>query len=287
VAPLAPIFAGAAGVAPSGDLEPALAALVARARAASPEWTVPAEAFVRHAGACVAAAGGAEVDAARAIESLHAADLYLACGCARRDPEAIAALERRFLAEVPRFLAPLRLPSAVVDEVRQLARERLLVGDPPRIAEYAGRGPLAGWLRIVSLRIAADLHGGARTRAASGELPAAAVDPEMLLIKRRYGDAFGRAFVDAFASLSAEERNIFRLCYIDGLNLDRIAVVLGVSRATAGRRMLAAKKRLLDATLRLLGERLRIDAEELESLLGVVRSRIEISLPGLFAEHVA
>jgi RNA polymerase sigma-70 factor (ECF subfamily) len=284
---LASIFAAASGAPLSDDLEPALAAFVARARAASPELAVPAEDFIRHVGARVAGGGDGDADPVGALDDLHAGDLYLACACARNDPAAIAMLERSFLADVPRWLGRLRLPAGVVDEVRQLVRERVLVGDPPRIADYAGRGPLGGWLRIVTLRIASDLRANARPSGAAGAPVLPVIDPEVLLIKRRYGEAFGRAFADAFSALSAEDRNMFRLSYIDGLNLDRMAVVLQVSRATAGRRMLAAKQRLLDTTLRLLGERLRVDAEELKSLLDVLRSGIEISLPGLLAEHVA
>lgn len=280
--PPVPSLADALGAAPSEDLERALAALVAAARAACPDVDVPALDFVRHL-----AARSAGVDPARAIEGLHAADLYLACACARGDARAVALLEDRFLSEVPRFLAPLRLPAGAVDEVRQLARERLLVGDRPRIADYAGRGPLAGWLRVVALRLASDLRRDDGAAEREGAPPIPAVDPEMQLIKRRYGEAFSRAFADAFAALDAEERNLFRLFYLDGLNLDRIAKLLQVSRATAGRRMLAARQRLLAGTLALVGQRLEVDPDELESLLGVVRSRLEISLPGLLAEQIA
>jgi RNA polymerase sigma-70 factor (ECF subfamily) len=282
VTPPVPSLADALGAAPSEDLERALAALVAAARAACPDVDVPALDFVRHL-----AARSAGVDPARAIEGLHAADLYLACACARGDARAVALLEDRFLSEVPRFLAPLRLPAGAVDEVRQLARERLLVGDRPRIADYAGRGPLAGWLRVVALRLASDLRRDDGAAEREGAPPIPAVDPEMQLIKRRYGEAFSRAFADAFAALDAEERNLFRLFYLDGLNLDRIAKLLQVSRATAGRRMLAARQRLLAGTLALVGQRLEVDPDELESLLGVVRSRLEISLPGLLAEQIA
>jgi RNA polymerase sigma-70 factor (ECF subfamily) len=274
-------LAAALGAAPSDELLRALAALVEAARAALPGVDVPPADFARHVAARCAGA-----DPRKAIEGLHAADLYLACACARGDARAIALLEERFLAEVPRFLAPMRLPVSAVDEVRQLVRERLLVGDPPRIADYAGRGPLAGWLRVVALRLASDLRReGAGTKERADEPAIPAVDPELLLVKRRYGEAFNQAFADAFAALDPEERNLFRLFYLDGLNLDRIAIVCQVSRATAGRRMLAARKRLLDGTLRLVGERLRVPPDELESLLGVVRSRLEISLPGLLAER--
>ena len=46
-----------------------------------------------------------------------------------------------------------------VDEVRQVLRTKLLVGDgaPPKIADYSGRGPLDGWVRAAAVRAAIDL----------------------------------------------------------------------------------------------------------------------------------
>jgi RNA polymerase sigma-70 factor (ECF subfamily) len=68
---------------------------------------------------------------------------------------------------------------------------------------------------------------------------------------------------------------------VDGLNLERIGVALGLSRATVGRRMIAARERLLAETLRLLGDRIQATPSEVKSLLGVLRSKIEVSLGAL------
>jgi DNA-directed RNA polymerase specialized sigma24 family protein len=45
----------------------------------------------------------------------------------------------------------------------------------------------------------------------------------------------------AIAALDAEERTLLRLHYLDGLNIERIAVVFNVSRATIGRRVIAVR----------------------------------------------
>jgi len=47
--------------------------------------------------------------------------------------------------------------------------------------------------------------------------------------------------------------------------------------------MLAARERVRDETLRLLGERIEASPAELESLLGAVRSTLEVSLGVLVA----
>ncbi len=107
------------------------------------------------------------------------------------------------------------------------------------------------------------------------------IDPELALIKRRYGAAFQDALRDAFASLAEEERNVLRLHFLDGLNLDAIARALRMSRATAGRRMISGRARVLEETLRLLGERLPASPAELQSLLEIVRSKLDLSLGAL------
>jgi RNA polymerase sigma-70 factor (ECF subfamily) len=260
-----------------------LSSALEEARRAWPGIDVEPDAFMSHLTALAGDDG---------LDGLHFADLYLACALGRGDTRALDALERRYLVQVDRWLAGQRTTPSLVEEIRQRVRVRVLVpdGGPPRILQYAGRGPLAGWLRIVTLRVADNLR---RDEPSPDQLdddeigppPALTwLDPELAAIKRRHGETFRLALADAFASLTAEERNLFRLFYLDGLNLDALAVVLQISRATAGRRMLAARRRILEATLALLGQRLRVDGAELESLLQAVRSGLEISLRALLQE---
>ena len=92
------------------------------------------------------------------------------------------------------------------------------------------------------------------------------------------------ALRDAFLVLPSSERALLRLHFLDGLNLERLGVVFQVSRATAGRMMLNARERLLQDTLALLSERLRLKPAELESLLGALRSKLDVSLQTLLRE---
>jgi RNA polymerase sigma-70 factor len=108
-----------------------------------------------------------------------------------------------------------------------------------------------------------------------------AIDPELAMVRRRYGQVFRTAFHDAFAELSAEQRNILALHFVDGLTLDRVAPVFRISRATARRRLLEAKSTLLDAFLTLVGARLEATPAEIQSLLAIVRSTLYGSLARL------
>src|SRR4051812_28796981 len=173
-------------------------------------------------------------DAAR-LASLRGPDLYLACACAAGDRHAILAFEAQHLARIPAVLARRERSPAVVDEVRQLVRTRLLVaeGAPPRIAEYGGTGSLDGWVRVVTLRVHANLRRQDRDHFDVDEVasPAGlAGDPELLLVRARCESAFRAALRDAFAMLSDRDRAIFRLQVQKGLTLDQMALVFQVHR---------------------------------------------------------
>ncbi|HLK37307.1 MAG TPA: sigma-70 family RNA polymerase sigma factor [Polyangiaceae bacterium] len=209
--------------------------------------------------------------------SLSAADLYLVCACAGKDPRAIAEFEGRYVVDVPRFLARQNPTPSFVDEVRQRVRERLFVEG--KINQYSGRGSLGSWLRVVTVRVASNVRRQSPAHADIDEVViGTAIDPELDVIRERYGKAYRVALRDALAGLEVEDRNLVRLHYLDGLNLEGIAEVLHVSRATIGRRVVAVRRLILEETNRLLRERLRATPAELESLLKLVRSRLGVSL---------
>jgi RNA polymerase sigma-70 factor (ECF subfamily) len=260
-------------------MDPLLGKLYDAGRAAWPGIEIDAEVFASQI---------SEPD-----DSLHAGDLYLACACGLGDAAAIAAFDEKYISQVPSFLARTRATSAQIDEVRQQLRTRLLLsadGKRPKICEYSGRGALGSWLRVVALRVASNLRRGDKQHVEldddSGPPQAMPqLDPEMALIRNKYGAAFQSAFNDAFVALTPEQRNLFRLHYLDGLNIDRIGVVFSVSRATVGRMMISAREKLMEATLERMQSQLQISPSELTSLLGVVKSQLEVSLRTLLKKE--
>lgn len=248
-------------------------------RAAWPATTVSFAAFAAYV--------AARAPDPERLARLHAADLYLACACAAGDAGAIAAFEAQYLAPLPAQVARTGVTADAAAEVVQALRARLFVG-ARLLATYDGRGALAAWLRVAAVRAASNARRDAANRAAllaaepeAGPRALPVLDPALALVKRRYGAAFSTAIKDAFAALDDAGRTVLRLQFTDGLNLDAIAQILGVSRATAGRRVLAARERVRDETLRLLGERIAATPDELASLLAVVRSTLEVSLGAL------
>ena len=215
------------------------------------------------------------------------ADLALAEGCVRGDPLALRQFEATVLAQVPRFLARLDASAALCDDVAQELRAELLLaadGKPPGLAGYTGRGELKAWVRVVALRTALRLKKAERRAPPDdGDPLLGKGDPELDYLKLRYRAACEEAFAGALATLSSRERLYLRLHYVEGLSLERMASLYRVSRATIARRLAAHREKLHEQTRARLREILKIRDSEFESLLGLVRSQLAVSLRGALA----
>lgn len=216
--------------------------------------------------------------------TLHTTDLYLAAACARGDSAALGVFEREYLASLGSMLARLDPPAVLVDDIRQLLRDRLFVHTPERpavIVTYSGRGSLAGWLKVVAVREAiAALRKLARDGDDAFEiLVAPSHDPELDLMRTRYQAEFREAFATALAELSDRDREVLRCHLVDGMSIDRIGSVYDVHRATAARWLASIRERLLTGTRQALMRKLAIEPAELESILRLIGSRLTATIP--------
>jgi RNA polymerase sigma-70 factor (ECF subfamily) len=214
-----------------------------------------------------------------------AAELYLACACAHGVAGALAAFDRTYLSRVDQYLRRLQASAAFVDDVRQTMREKLFVGAAARIGDFAGRGSLEGWVRVMALRVAIDL-GRRRGEnlpdlAAQGAPPTE--DPELDFIKRRYRPQFEEALKSALVQLPSELRQLLRMHFVDGVTLDELAASLHVHRVTVARRIASARRAILASTRHLLKERLALKDSDLESLIGLLQSQLDVSLSRFLA----
>ncbi|HLU65238.1 MAG TPA: sigma-70 family RNA polymerase sigma factor [Kofleriaceae bacterium] len=233
--------------------------------------------------------GGAPL--AAAIGELHVEDLVLAGAAARGDAGALAAVDRLCAAAVEKAARSVRGSDAVSDELLQRIRVRVMgprepdASGAPAIASYAGACSLAGWLRVIAVREAIKLVSRRREVPVSDELLASALapdaGPELAYMKRLYRAEFGRAFSAALASLSPRQRTLLRQHALDELGLDRMARLYGAHRATVARWLAAARADLVAATRRELVERLGISPVEVDSILRLVESQLDVSLGGL------
>lgn len=138
-------------------------------------------------------------------------------------------------------------------------------------------------MRIIAVRRAVDL-----VRQARRELPidddtalqafATAGDAELEHAKMRYVEEFKGAFAGALRALPARDQTLLRQHVIDGLTIDQLGALYRVHRATAARNVQRARQALLSSTRARLMSQLRVTPSELDSLLRLIRSRLEVSL---------
>jgi RNA polymerase sigma-70 factor (ECF subfamily) len=232
------------------------------------------------------AARGEEAPDPQHLSDDAAAELYLACACARGDETALARFDARFLDVVPAALAHMKLPAATVDEVRQMVREKLLVvdGDGVRkLDRYAGQGKLRGLIKVVAVRTAISVLRKTRREAPLGDDALAAIptpehDPELAYMKARYRSEFKIAFEVAARQLESRDRNLLRLHLLDGVTLEQIAEMYSVHRATVVRWLAKVRDKLFSNTRKHMRERLDVSPEEFESLMGLIQSRLDVSV---------
>jgi len=264
--------------------ESAVATAVARAVAAGadawPGVALAPAAFAAH----IAARLPEDRSALAGIVGINAADLYLACACRAGDPRALAACDELLRNEAVTVAGAARVDAAAKDEAVQLVRTLLFLPRPerpPAIDDYAGRGPLRAWLRVILtrevIRIAKDrgrdLHFDVDMLDAE-----AGDDPTFAAMKAQYRDQLAAAFRAVLDGLAPRDRTLLRYQVLDGLSIDEIGSIYRVHRATAARWLAKIRADLIDATLKRLSADLAIGEDSAASIIRLVQSQLEMSV---------
>ena len=261
----------------SPALQKAVARALAAARARRPalKWDpAPLEAWL-----------GEQLREPAQLESVELDDLLLARAAAAHDPVAIAELERQVLPTVRGALLRVNASDAFVQDALQELRRKLLVGPPPRIQAYSGRGPLKAWLRAAATGTALNLlrtQSPKHTEEVDEDTAAieanAAVGADIALVKARHAPQFSKALREAMATLSPQERLVLRMRFIDGLSREEIGAFFKVHRTTALRWLEKAQGTLLTRTREALARELTLSVDELDSLIRYLHSGVGASL---------
>lgn len=271
-------------------LDEALSGIWSAAVAAWPVLAPHAERL----GGQLAAAVDDDADPEQALAAIAVADLALACACALGDHDAIVAFDAQYIGDID--LAHSRGGSGAPprDEFRQRVRERLFVasGREVRIAAYGGRGSLRAWVRVTAARVLIDIvrkatpPDGPASDTRIFDRAADAGDAELDYMRATYGAAVPEAMAQGLASLSVRQRNLLRQRYLSGLSTDRLATMYGVHRATAFRWLEEARAALFVGMRNALGQRLRVADHELDSVIDLLASRVDVSMRRLLDSRI-
>jgi RNA polymerase sigma-70 factor (ECF subfamily) len=109
-------------------------------------------------------------------------------------------------------------------------------------------------------------------------------DLELELLKGKYRDLFRRVFLEAVESLAPSTRLLLKLHYLDRLSMEEVGKVLGIHRLTVLRRLERARNELSEGTKERLEIELKLPPVEVESLLRLIQSRLDVSLQHALAD---
>jgi RNA polymerase sigma-70 factor, ECF subfamily len=273
----------------SGPLDPAMeAALDGAVAAAQREWpglALDPARFRAHLAARIPPG----TDPAQLDVALCVPDLFLACACTLEVEGAVLAFERRHMAGVEAAAARVG-GGELIDETKQVVREILFLGAGaagPAIATFSGRGNLRAWVRVIATREALRLLRRDKGRVGVQDeglyavlAPTDESDPQLEHLKERYRAEFRKVFLAAVADLPRRERVALRLHILDGLSIDEIAPMYRVHRSTAARWLSRARELLLTATRAGLMRELGLAAGEVDSVIRLIQSNLDVSLGG-------
>jgi len=214
----------------------------------------------------------------------HATDLALALGVIRGEPAALRTFEEQCAPDLMSAIRAIDREPAFVDEVAQVTRVKLLVGEGARIATYRGAGPLRAWVAIAARRLAINAKRDAKPSA--GDDPLADLvdrepDPELRHLKQLYRGEFRAALAAALAGLPDRSRAVLRLRFVDALELSQIGRLYRVHESTASRWISSALEDIAAATRAQLVARLAMTPDTAESVARMVQSGLDLSVARL------
>lgn len=217
-----------------------------------------------------------------ALAQLAVADLYLAAACARGDSRALRWFERSCGPELDRVIA--RSPGLGLSaaEFGQLVIVRLVLAEPERqakILSYRGQGSLRAWVRVTAARLVIDLSRRRAEPAGSDALLdqlSSGEDLELEHLRDRFGPELQASFAAALAQLSVRQRNLLRQRHIHDISADALARLYAVHRSTVFVWLEQARVALLGHVRTALLA--RVPGHELDSVVGVLGSRLDVSV---------
>jgi RNA polymerase sigma-70 factor (ECF subfamily) len=221
------------------------------------------------------------------------AEIALARAMTAGDTAALREFETMYLAPVRPTLRSMGLGDADIADIEQSVRLKLLVaedGGTARLVDYAGHGKLGGLVRVAAVREALSLIRKRKATTSEDwlvELSSPDDDPALAQLKAKHRDAFKTSFEEAVRRLEPREHTLLRLHLVRQQTIDQIGAVYGVHRATAARWVDAAKQRLRVLTIKVLGEKFELRGPDLERVVELIESRIELSIDRLLATAAA
>jgi RNA polymerase sigma-70 factor (ECF subfamily) len=109
-------------------------------------------------------------------------------------------------------------------------------------------------------------------------------DPHLAALRDRHRREFKAAFQGAVTDLAPRDRAVLRALLVDDRGIGEIAAVFGIHRVTASRWIARIRGTLLSGTRDRLRLALSLDERDLDNVLRLVDSQLDVSLYRLLAD---
>lgn len=225
------------------------------------------------------------------IAALHH-DIYLAVACTDGIAAALALVDETVELECSIAARRLGASPQQTSELASEVRRIVLVDEPTRAAairSFSGRGDLRGYLRIVAARALVrimqrdqrEVPTEGETLALLGPALTSSLDPDVVLLRERHRADLDAALRAAITTLTPRSRAVLRYHLVDGWSIDRIGERYGVHRSSAARWIADARVEVGNAVRDGLAERLAITRSQVDSLVVMLTSGVDVSLEQL------
>jgi len=212
----------------------------------------------------------------------RAEDLFLVAAVLEQVPWAVAHFDE-YLRLAASVVARVDRAPNFIDDVTQELRVKLLTGDDAKLGTYSGTGALVDWLRVIATRVALNLKRSDRLHPDENLPEAVLAGQEAVQFRNWYLADLHQALEIGFRRLTARERTLLRLHFIDGLNIERIGVLYRVNRATIARWLVAIRTRLFKEVREELATKHGLDTADVKSLYRIMERDVHVTMSRILA----
>lgn len=239
-----------------------------RARAAFPQIVLPFDTFASALARC----GTSAVEFAEGV--------YVSEALATGNTQAIAWVR----SEIRRILRSAKnISVSRHDDVEAAVVERLIVNK--KVSQYRGAASLTSWLRVITVRTAFELfpptqepHAQEFESMVFSNLNVSQKSADSRVLQNQVGETLSSAMSSAALALTAKERTLLRLHFLEGMTLDELARTYNSHSSTVSRWLADAKEHFLTVVRDEIGKRTGMGRLAVDSLVRTMHGKLDISL---------
>jgi RNA polymerase sigma-70 factor, ECF subfamily len=227
------------------------------------------------------------------LEQANIRDIYIAAAIVAGDKKAYSAFDSAYLQRTRPSLVKMSLSNSAIDDVFQLVREKLLVGDMgqlPKLATLVGQGNLEALVRVIVVRTGLNFRRDQKIDVQHSE------DDTVLdrIVNERPGSSphtklahmqarmLVRKLVgDALRDLEPRDRTILRLHFFHRMSIDELGNLYEVHRATAARWIAKICDQVQQRIRMALEQDPNQRADDMEHFLDLLRSNMSSGFAGI------